>query len=80
MVFSCALGRWSWWLVQAETIPRAHEVLGDAASPDGITLTAPASRQSGAMGCSRQWYFLFAIGRPACSLYVCPQYCIGMLQ
>jgi hypothetical protein len=27
MVFPCAMGRWSLWLLPSETIPMAHEVI-----------------------------------------------------
>ena len=67
MVFPCAMGRWSLWLLPSETIPMAHEVIRYAASPNAITMTAPASRQCLAMECVKQWPVLFSIGRPACS-------------
>jgi hypothetical protein len=55
MVFPCALGRWSRWLVPSETIPMAHEVMGDVVSPDAITMTAPAGRKYVALACCKQW-------------------------
>jgi hypothetical protein len=33
MIFPCAMGLWSWWLLPSETIPMAHEVMGYAVSP-----------------------------------------------
>src|SRR5881296_3563379 len=65
-----AMGLWSWWLLLSETILMAHEVIGYAPSPDAITMTAPASRQCGAMACCKQWNYLFSIGGPDGSLNV----------
>jgi hypothetical protein len=55
MIFPCAMGLWSWGLWQAKTIPIAHEVLGNAASPNAITMTAPTSRKCGAREYCKQW-------------------------
>ena len=70
MVFPCAMGRWSWWRLQSETIPMAHEVMGYAVSPDAITMTAPVSRKCVAMECFTQWHVRFSSDSPACSLNV----------
>jgi hypothetical protein len=70
MVFPCALGRWSWWLVPAETIPMAHEVMGAVVSPDAITMTAPAGRKYVALAGCKQWNFRFSIGSPPYALDV----------
>ena len=70
MVFPCAMGRWSWWRLPTETIPMAHEVIGDVVSPDAITMTAPASSTCVALACCKQWNLLFSIGSPPCSLDV----------
>ena len=70
MVFSSAMGRWSWWLLPSETSPMAHEVMGYAVSPDAITMTAPASRKCVAMEGFKQGNLRFSIGSPAYSLDV----------
>ena len=70
MVFPCAMGRWSLWLLPSETIPMAHEVMGYAAFPDAITMTAPASRQCGAMECFKPWNGRCADGSLVASPYI----------
>ncbi len=79
MVFPCAMGRWSWWLLPSETIPMAHAVIGDVVSPDAITMTAPVSRKCVAMECFKQWN-LSLLHRQSCLLPRRPHYFIGMVR
>jgi hypothetical protein len=56
MIFPWAMGLWSWGLWQAKTNPTAHEVLGNAASPNAIIMTAPTFRMCGAREYCKQWH------------------------
>ena len=70
MVFPCAMGRWSLWLLPSETIPMAHEVIRYAVSPNAITMTALASRKCGAMECFKQWNLRCSDGSLVASPYI----------